>query len=62
MVEPTVLPVVRIERPDPRDEKISHLRHALAQIEKIGWREGTKFGERLVECRNVASAALRDNR
>ena len=29
MVEPTVLPVVRIDRPDPRDAHIVRLREAL---------------------------------
>lgn len=45
----------RIET-DGRD--LERLRAALKQIERIGWREGTKFGEWLVECRGIARSAL----
>lgn len=38
--------------------EIEHMRAALGAIERVGWREGTKFQEWLLECRGIARDAL----
>lgn len=39
--------------------KIERQMAALAEIERITWREGSKFKDWLIECRKIASAAAR---
>lgn len=38
--------------------EIDNLTAALMKIERIGWREGTKFQEWLLECRAIARDAV----